>query len=52
MIAIGAGLVLARLTRLPRRYRPWGQFAVALLIAGTAAYGLWFWYLRISVDGH
>lgn len=52
VIAIGAGLTLARLTRLPRRYRPWGQFAVALLLTGTAAYGLWFWYLRISVDGH
>jgi hypothetical protein len=52
VIAIGSGLTLARLTRLPRPYRPWGQFAVALLITGTAAYGLWFWYLRISVDGH
>ena len=48
----GAGLTLARLTRLPRRLRPWGQFAAALLLTGTAAYGLWFWYLRISVDGH
>jgi hypothetical protein len=52
VIAIGAGFALARLTRLPRRLRPWGQFAAALLITGTAAYGLWFWYLRISVDGH
>lgn len=52
VVAIGSGLVLARLARLPRRLRPWGQFAVALLLTGTAAYGLWFWYLRISVDGH
>jgi len=25
---------------------------VALLLAITTAAGLWFWYLRISVDGH
>ncbi len=52
VIAIGAGLTLARLSRLPRRYRPWGQLVVALLLTGTTLYGLWFWYLRISVDGH
>lgn len=52
VIAIGSGLALARLMRLPRRLRPWGQFAAVLLLTGTAAYGLWFWYLRISVDGH
>jgi hypothetical protein len=52
VIAIGSGLTLARLMRLPKRLRPWGQFAAILLLTGTAAYGLWFWYLRISVDGH
>ncbi len=48
IVAIGAGLTLARLSRAGR----WGQVAVALLLAGTTAAGLWFWYLRISVDGH
>lgn len=52
VIAVGAGLALARLSRLPKRWRPWGQLAVALLLTGTITYGLWFWYLRISVDGH
>lgn len=52
VIAIGAGLTLARLTMLPRRLRPWGQIAAALLLTGTITYGLWFWYLRISVAGH
>ena len=48
VVATGSGLTLARLTRLGR----WGQVAVALLLAATTAAGLWFWYLRISVDGH
>lgn len=48
VIAIGAGLSLARLTRAGR----WGQVVVALLLVDTTAAGLWFWYLRISVDGH
>lgn len=47
-IAIGAGLTLARLGRAGR----WGQVATATLLLLTAAAGLWFWYLRISVDGH
>jgi hypothetical protein len=47
-IAVGAGLALARLCR----YGRWGQALVALLLVATTAAGLWFWYLRISVDGH
>ena len=48
VVAIGAGVTLARLTRAGR----WGQAVTALLLLGTTAWGLWFWYLRISVDGH
>lgn len=48
VVAVGAGLTLARLTRTGRA----GQALVALLLAATTAAGLWFWYLRISVDGH
>jgi len=48
IIAIGAGLVLARLSRAGR----WGQVIVTILLVATTAAGLWFWYLRISVDGH
>jgi hypothetical protein len=48
VVATGSGLTLSRLTRLGR----WGQVAVGVLLACTAAAGLWFWYLRISVDGH
>lgn len=47
-IAIGAGLVLARLSRTGR----WGRAVVATLLVLTTGAGLWFWYLRISVDGH
>ena len=47
-IAVGAGLALARLSRTGR----WAPLAVAVLLAVTAPAGLWFWYLRISVDGH
>ncbi len=48
VVATGSGLTLSRLTRQGR----WGKVAVAALLACTAAAGLWFWYLRISVDGH
>ncbi|CAA9589316.1 MAG: hypothetical protein AVDCRST_MAG88-4550, partial [uncultured Thermomicrobiales bacterium] len=47
-VAVGAGLSLSRLSRAGRP----GQVAVALLLALTSAAGLWFWYLRITVDGH
>ena len=48
VIAIGAGITLARLTRAGR----WGQIIVGIILAATTIGGLWFWYLRISVDGH
>lgn len=48
VIAIGSGITLARLTRAGR----WGQVVTTLLLVATTAAGLWFWYLRISVDGH
>ena len=48
IIAIGAGIVLARLSRAGR----WGQVLITIVLAATTAAGLWFWYLRISVDGH
>ncbi len=48
VIAIGAGFSLARLSRTGR----WGQLGIALLLLATTLGGLWFWYLRISVDGH
>lgn len=48
VIAVGAGLALAWLSRRGR----WAQLALAVLLAGTTLMGLWFWYLRISVDGH
>jgi hypothetical protein len=47
-ISVGAGLALARLSRAGR----WGRLLAALLLAGTGVAGLWFWFLRISVDGH
>jgi hypothetical protein len=48
VIAVGAGLSLSKLTRAGR----WGQVATALLLTGTTLAGLWFWYLRITYDGH
>jgi len=48
VIAIGAGLTLARLSRVNRI----GPTLTTLLLLLTTAAGLWFWYLRISVDGH
>jgi hypothetical protein len=48
VIAVGAGLALARISRAGR----WGRAVVALLLVATTAAGLWLWYLRISVDGH
>ncbi|MGN6361627.1 MAG: hypothetical protein ACTHNK_14675 [Thermomicrobiales bacterium] len=48
VIAVGAGLSLSKLTRAGR----WGQVVTALLLTSTTLAGLWFWYLRITYDGH
>lgn len=48
VIAIGSGVTLGRLANRGR----WATAAATLLLVATASAGLWFWYVRITYDGH
>lgn len=48
VIAIGAGVALGGFVRRGR----WANVVTVLLLGVTSAAGLWFWYLRITYDGH